>query len=238
MTSHLHVHVVPREPGDFADNDFVYTAIDEWSPVEGETNRPPAIDIPPDEQRTARTEKDMAAEAARYMEAFGVRGGGRGVGIGPDDAPQFGKFKLVRPLLASLAAARFAFRSVPSQPTLALFPHRLPLCTPTPQPPRQARTQVFYTSPSNLTMAVVNLKPLAPGHVLVVPRRAVPRMEELTPEEAADLWTSVVEVQRVVEKVHGADASNLGVQDGRGAGQSVPHVHVHILPRASHSASL
>lgn len=56
-------------------------------------------------------------------------------------------------------------------------------------------------------------------------------MAELTPEEVADLWSSVREVQRIVEDYHGARGANIGVQDGRDAGQSVPHVHVHILPR-------
>lgn len=92
-------------------------------------------------------------------------------------------------------------------------------------------SQVFYASPTGLTLAVVNLKPLVPGHVLVIPRRPAPKLSELTTEEFRDLWTSVRIVQAVVQKAFGADCSNLGLQDGRDAGQSVKHVHVHILPR-------
>lgn len=92
-------------------------------------------------------------------------------------------------------------------------------------------SQCFYISPSGSSLAVVNLKPLLPGHVLVMPRRCVPTMAELTVEEVADLWRSVREVQKIVEAYHGAVGANLGVQDGRDAGQSVPHVHVHVLPR-------
>ena len=55
----------------------------------------------------------------------------------------------------------------------------------------------------------------------------------LTEEEHDDLWLSAREVQRVVESFHGAARSELGVQDGREAGQSVPHVHVHVLPRVA-----
>jgi len=78
---------------------------------------------------------------------------------------------------------------------------------------------VFYDSASQRTQAFVNLRPLAPGHVLVTPRRVVPRLVELSIEERDDLFLAV---RAVVE---------LGIQDGRQAGQSVPHVHVHVIPR-------
>ncbi|KAL1507030.1 hypothetical protein AB1Y20_007892 [Prymnesium parvum] len=93
-----------------------------------------------------------------------------------------------------------------------------------------ASEQIFYTSPSGLTCAFVNLRPLANGHVLVTPRRIVPRIGMLTDEEYEDLWRSVRDVQKIVEAATGASQSELGVQDGREAGQSVPHVHVHVLP--------
>lgn len=57
----------------------------------------------------------------------------------------------------------------------------------------------------------------------------------MTEAEADDLWMTVRRVQAAVEEVHGADASEVGVQDGRDAGQTVPHVHVHIIPRRVHS---
>ena len=51
------------------------------------------------------------------------------------------------------------------------------------------------------------------------------------PDELADLWRSAREVHALVCGVHGAGAALFGVQDGRGAGQSVPHAHIHIIPR-------
>ena len=92
-------------------------------------------------------------------------------------------------------------------------------------------SQVFWSSASGETQAFVNLKPLVPGHVLVTPRRVVARTSELTAAEIRELWRSVREVQRIVATHHGATACNLGLQDGRDSGQSVPHVHVHVLPR-------
>jgi len=42
---HIHLHVVPRSPGDLANNDEVYEMIDAWSPMPGEVNTPPAIEL-------------------------------------------------------------------------------------------------------------------------------------------------------------------------------------------------
>merc|ERR1719215_112806 len=92
-------------------------------------------------------------------------------------------------------------------------------------------SQIFYTSPSKMSKAFVNLRPIVPGHVLVISTRVVQRMDMLSDEEYHDLWQTVRVVQKLVETVHKSTDSNVAVQDGRGAGQSVPHVHVHILPR-------
>lgn len=82
-----------------------------------------------------------------------------------------------------------------------------------------------------MSAAFVNLRPIVPGHVLVVSNRVVPRISELYDDEYADLWKSVRLVQAMLTKHYNATAFNVAVQDGRSAGQSVPHVHVHILPR-------
>ena len=91
------------------------------------------------------------------------------------------------------------------------------------------RSQVFYETPS--TFALVNLKTVVRGHVLVCPRRVVAKFTDLTPDEIADLWRSVADVQRRIERAHDTTSSTLAIQDGPLAGQSVPHVHVHVLPR-------
>ncbi|KAL5332802.1 HIT-like domain-containing protein [Aspergillus crustosus] len=89
--------------------------------------------------------------------------------------------------------------------------------------------QVFHQTP--LSIALVNLKPILPGHVLVSPRRVVPRVSDLTPPETADLFLTVRRVGRMIERVYGATSLNIAIQDGPEAGQSVPHVHAHIIPR-------
>ncbi|CAI6335590.1 unnamed protein product [Periconia digitata] len=88
---------------------------------------------------------------------------------------------------------------------------------------------VFHTSP--LSFAFVNLKPLLPGHVLVSPHRIVPRFTNLSTAEVQDLFLTVQRVSRTIERVYHASALNIAIQDGRDSGQSVAHVHVHIIPR-------
>lgn len=89
--------------------------------------------------------------------------------------------------------------------------------------------QVFHITPHSF--ALVNLKPLIPGHVLISPLRVVPRLSDLSPDEVTDLFRTVQNVGRMVERVFQASALNIAIQDGAAAGQSVPHVHAHIIPR-------
>lgn len=77
----------------------------------------------------------------------------------------------------------------------------------------------------------MNLKPLLPGHVLVSPRRVTPRLSDLTNTELTDLFLTVQRVGRMIERVYNGTSLNIAMQDGADAGQSVPHVHTHVIPR-------
>lgn len=88
---------------------------------------------------------------------------------------------------------------------------------------------MFLTSP--LSFAFVNLKPVVPGHVLVSSKRVVPRFTELTGEEVQDIWSLAQKVGSVIEEHFEATSLTFAIQDGPAAGQTVPHVHIHILPR-------
>ena len=90
-------------------------------------------------------------------------------------------------------------------------------------------SQLFYES--SKCYGLVNLKPIVPGHVLIIPKRVIARYKDLTPDEAADLYDTVYKISPILEKHYNAEALNIAMQDGKDAGQSVPHVHVHMLPR-------
>jgi bis(5'-adenosyl)-triphosphatase len=59
----------------------------------------------------------------------------------------------------------------------------------------------------------------------------LPHLSDLTPEEISDLFLTVTRIQRTLKRIYKADAFNIAVQDGKAAGQSVPHVHCHVIPR-------
>lgn len=96
---------------------------------------------------------------------------------------------------------------------------------------RIAPEHIFYRSDTSI--AFVNLRPIVPGHVLVMPKNNVPHLRDLSDSEYLDVWSTVRTVQAILEQQNQEQelSFNVAVQDGRDAGQSVPHVHVHILPR-------
>uniref|UniRef100_A0A915BA71 Nitrilase and fragile histidine triad fusion protein NitFhit n=1 Tax=Parascaris univalens TaxID=6257 RepID=A0A915BA71_PARUN len=88
---------------------------------------------------------------------------------------------------------------------------------------------VFYRS--EYSFAFVNRSPVLPGHVLVSSIRKAEKLTDLTDEETADLFSVSKKVQAMIESQYDTKSSTVCVQDGRDAGQTIPHVHVHIVPR-------
>uniref|UniRef100_A0A8C2DX87 Bis(5'-adenosyl)-triphosphatase n=2 Tax=Cyprinus carpio TaxID=7962 RepID=A0A8C2DX87_CYPCA len=84
---------------------------------------------------------------------------------------------------------------------------------------------------TELSFALVNRKPVVPGHVLVCPLRVVERFRDLRPDEVADLFMTTQRIADVIEKHFQASSLTIAIQDGPEAGQTVKHVHVHVLPR-------
>jgi len=73
--------------------------------------------------------------------------------------------------------------------------------------------------------------PASPGHSVVIPRRHVASFFELTPEEVEACMDLIREEKALIDKEFHPDGYNIGVNVGPAAGQSIFHVHIHIIPR-------
>ncbi len=73
--------------------------------------------------------------------------------------------------------------------------------------------------------------PASPGHTLVIPRRHVASFFDLTPEEVAACMDLIREEKKRIDEELDPDGYNIGVNVGSAAGQSIFHVHIHLIPR-------
>ena len=78
---------------------------------------------------------------------------------------------------------------------------------------------------------LMNRFPYNPGHLLAIPYREVAELEELTSVERADIMESIVLAKRLLVAAIKPDGFNVGFNLGSAAGDSIPHLHAHIVPR-------
>ena len=84
---------------------------------------------------------------------------------------------------------------------------------------------------SEFAIAIPDGYPVSEGHILVIPKRHVASLFDLPEEEQAAIWGLVAEVRRRVVERYRPDGFNIGLNDGKAAGQTVMHAHVHVIPR-------
>ncbi len=81
-------------------------------------------------------------------------------------------------------------------------------------------------------VAALNAYPYTSGHMMVLPTRHVAQLEDLEPDEAAEVWDGVRRAVVAIKAAYRPGGLNLGANLGRAAGAGVPdHVHFHALPR-------
>lgn len=83
-------------------------------------------------------------------------------------------------------------------------------------------------------VAFFPLEPATPGYTLVIPRVHVPDVWSLEPELGAELMSAVVRVGRAIEKALHPEGMNLISSSGEVAGQTIFHLHMHVVPRWRH----
>jgi bis(5'-adenosyl)-triphosphatase len=99
-----------------------------------------------------------------------------------------------------------------------------PFCT---DPGVQARV----IAKNKLAKAFPTNIPVVPGHVLIVPLRHVAAFEEMTPEERSAMFDLRSLLKPALIKTFGAEGFHYAWNENRVAGQSIPHFHLHMIPR-------
>lgn len=85
----------------------------------------------------------------------------------------------------------------------------------------------------DVTLAFMNLRQGSPGHVLVIPKAHIETIYEMDAATAARLFQTVTQVAGVLRRVFAPDGLNIWQSNGAAAGQEIPHVHIHLLPRSA-----
>lgn len=80
-------------------------------------------------------------------------------------------------------------------------------------------------------MLVRDRFPVSPGHSLVIPHRHVGSFFDLTDAERCDLLALLDQAKQALDALYQPDGYNIGINDGAAAGQTVPHLHIHLIPR-------
>ncbi len=80
-------------------------------------------------------------------------------------------------------------------------------------------------------LAILDIRPFTRGHTLVVPKRHTVDITDTPPETLADMVTIGQRIAKAARATELADATNIGINDGSAAFQTVSHIHLHVLPR-------
>jgi diadenosine tetraphosphate (Ap4A) HIT family hydrolase len=87
------------------------------------------------------------------------------------------------------------------------------------------------TGANGLGLMIRDAYPVSPGHTLIIPKRHIGSFFELTPDERNALLELLEQAQEELQRRHQPQGYNIGINDGPAAGQTVPHLHIHLIPR-------
>lgn len=88
-----------------------------------------------------------------------------------------------------------------------------------------------FVHQDDICVAFMDINPITRGHVLVVPRRSVLTLAELDALTRQHLWEVAHRIGLAQQGALGSRAQHLLINDGKAASQTVPHVHIHVIPR-------
>jgi diadenosine tetraphosphate (Ap4A) HIT family hydrolase len=84
---------------------------------------------------------------------------------------------------------------------------------------------------NGLAFALYDTSPVSPGHALIIPVRHVADYFDTSAEEREAMMALAMEIRKLLERSRHPDGYNLGINVGESAGQTVFHVHLHLIPR-------
>ena len=86
-------------------------------------------------------------------------------------------------------------------------------------------------SENESTVCIRDGYPVSRGHTLIIPKRHVESLFDCNPDEKADILQALEEAKVALDKEFSPDGYNIGINDGESAGQTIPHLHIHLIPR-------
>ena len=91
------------------------------------------------------------------------------------------------------------------------------------------KEEILYSS--NLVLTFHDRFPVSEGHTLIITKRHIPSFFDATEQERKEIDVAIQEMKVYLDDKFSPDGYNIGVNVGESAGQSVPHLHVHLIPR-------
>ena len=92
---------------------------------------------------------------------------------------------------------------------------------------REISADIVYED--DLALAFKDVNPQAPTHILVIPKKPIPRLSESKPEDATLMGHLLMTVQKVAEQANLRNGYRVVINNGADGGQTVDHLHLHIL---------
>ena len=86
---------------------------------------------------------------------------------------------------------------------------------------------------TELSIVIIDAFPVSEGHTLIITKRHIESIFDATREEQIDLLANLEEAKKILDKKFSPDGYNIGINDGEAAGQTVMHLHTHLIPRYS-----
>jgi histidine triad (HIT) family protein len=95
----------------------------------------------------------------------------------------------------------------------------------------EKESSAYLVYEDDMTLAFLDIHPISDGHTLIIPKTHEARLEELSEDFSQALFKTLRKIMKPIQKAMRVPALNIVINNGREAGQIIPHIHVHVVPR-------